>query len=173
VTEQNAYQLQTTTRNKGEIKMEIPTLSEEEKQKLFMEMWLGAMMGPMGFIMRKLGPDALEELNEEAAKGCAADMKERGVDDPLKFAMNYAVVNKNVFGSDVEVTGNPEKAVLDMKRCRNLEAALEFAEKGMPITKEQHCSGCIDGYFRRVAENLGFTLNVAFADKGCTMTVSK
>ena len=122
--------------------MEIPTLSDEEKQKLFMEMWLGAMMGPMGFIMRKLGPDALEELNAESAKGCAADMKERGIGDPLKFAMNYAVINKNVFGSDVEVTGNPEKAVLDMKRCSNLEAALEFAEKGMPITKEQHCSGC-------------------------------
>lgn len=153
--------------------MEIPTLSEDEKQELFMGMWLGAMMGPMGFIMRKLGPDALEELNEESAKGCAADMKERGVDDPLKFAMNYAVVNKNIFGSDVEVTGNPEKAVLNMKRCRNLEAALEFAEKGMPRTKEQHCSGCINGYFKRVAKNLGFTLDVEFTDKGCTMTVSK
>lgn len=153
--------------------MEIPTLSEEEKQKIFMEMWLGAMMGPMGFIMRKLGPEALEELNEEAAKGCAVDMQERGVDDPLKFAMNYAVINKNIFGSDVEVTGNPEKAVLDMKRCSNLEAALEFGEKGMPITKEQHCFGCINGYFKRVAENLGFTLDVEFTDKGCTMTISK
>ncbi len=153
--------------------MEIPTLSEEEKQKLFMEMWLGAMMGPMGFIMRKLGPEALEELNAEAAKGCAADMKERGVDDPLKFAMNYAIVNKNVFGSEVEVTGNPEKAILAMKRCSNLEAALQLVEKGMPITKEQHCSGCINGYFRRVAENLGFTLDVEFTDKGCTMTIGK
>ncbi len=153
--------------------MEIPTLSEEEKQKLFMEMWLGAMMGPMGFIMRKLGPEALEELSDEAGEHCAADMKERGVDDPLKFAMNYAVVNKNIFGSDVEVAGNPEKAVLNMKRCHNLEAALEFGEKGIPITKEQHCSGCIDGYFKRVAKNLGFTLDVAFTDKGCTMTISR
>jgi hypothetical protein len=153
--------------------MEIPALSEEEKQKIFMEMWLGAMMGPMGFIMRKLGPEALEELNEESAKGCAADLKERGVDDPLKFAMSYAVINKNIFGSDVEVTGDPEKAVLDMTRCRNLEAALQFAEKGMPITKEQHCFGCINGYFKRVAENLGFSFDVEFADNGCTMTVSK
>ena len=123
--------------------MEIPTLSEEEKQKLFMEMWLGAMMGPRGFIMRKLGPDAMEEANAESAASCAADLKVRGVEDPLKFAMNYAVVNKNIFGSDVTVEGTPEKVILDMKRCRNLEAALEFAEKGMPMTKEQHCSGCI------------------------------
>ena len=153
--------------------MEIPNLSEVEKQEIFMGMWLGAMMVPMGFIMRKLGPDALEELNDESAKGCAADLKERGVDDPLKFAMSYAVINKNVFGSDVEVEGTPEKAILDMKRCRNLEAALEFAKKGMPLTKEQHCSGCIDGYFKRVAKNLGFSLDVEYTDKGCKMSISK
>ena len=153
--------------------MEIPSLSEEEKQKLFTEMWLGLMMGPMGFIMRKLGPEALEELNEETAKGCAADMKARGVDDALKFALNYGVVNKNVFGCDVEVEGDPEKAILDVKRCSNLEAALQFAEKGMPMTMEQHCSGCINGYFKRVAANLGFTLDVEFSDKGCKMTISK
>lgn len=83
--------------------MEIPTLSEEEKQKIFMEMWLGAMMGPMGFIMRKLGPEAMEEANAESAASCAADLKGRDVDDPLKFAMSYAVINKNIFGSDVAV----------------------------------------------------------------------
>ncbi len=153
--------------------MEIPSLSEEEKQKLFMEMWLGAMMGSMGFIMRKLGPEAMEELNEEAAKHCAADLKGRGVGDALKFTMNYAVVNKNIFGSDVKVEGNPAKAILDMKRCRNLEAALRYSEKGMPMTKEQHCSGCINGYFKRVAENLGFNLDVEYTEKGCRMTISK
>jgi len=153
--------------------MEIPNLSEEEKQKIFMGMWLGAMMGPMGFIMRKLGPEAMEELNAESAASCAADLKARGVDDPLQFAMSYAVINKNIFGSEVAVEGTPEKAILDMKRCSNLEAALQFAEKGMPITKEQHCSGCINGYFRRVSENLGFTLDFESTDKGCTMTVSK
>jgi hypothetical protein len=153
--------------------MEIPTLGEEEKQKLFTEMWLGSMMGPMGFIMRKLGPEALEELNEEVARGCSVEMKGRGVDDALKFAMEYGVVNKNIFGSDVEVEGNPKEAILDVKRCSNLEVALRFAEKGMPVTKEQHCSGCINGYFKRVAKNLGFMLDVEFLDKGCKIRISK
>ncbi len=79
------------------LKRAIKKDSRDEKQKIFMGMWLGAMMDPMGFIMRKLGLDALEELNDESAKGCAADLKERGVDDPLKFAMSYAVINKNIF----------------------------------------------------------------------------
>jgi len=153
--------------------MEIPNLSTEEKQELFTEMWIGSMMGPMGFIMRKLGPEALEELNEEMAKGCSMEIAERGVDDALKFAMSYGVVNKNIFGSDVEVKGNPEKAILDVKRCSNLEVALRFAEKGMPVTKEQYCSGCINGYFKRVAKNLGFKLDVEFSDKGCKMTILK
>jgi len=153
--------------------MEIPTLLEEEKQKIFTEMWLGTMIGSMGFIMRKLGPGAMEELNDETAMQCAADMKARGVDNPLNFAMDYAVVNKNIFGSDVEVSGNPERVILDVKRCSNLEVALRFAEKGMPITKEQHCDGCINGYFKRVAKNLGFDMNVEFTDKGCKMIISK
>ena len=157
----------------GELKMEIPTLSEEEKQKIFTEMWFAVIMGSRGFILQKLGQEALEELNDESANGCATDMNGRGIDDALKFAMNYAVVNKNIFGSDVVVEGTPERAVLDTKRCSNLEAALEFAAKGMPITKEQHCAGCIDGYFKRVAKNLGFSLDVEFSDKGCKMTISK
>lgn len=153
--------------------MEIPTLSEKERQKMFTEMWLGSMMGHMGFILQKLGPGAIEELNNEAAKNCAMDLKVRGVNDPLKFAMDYGVVSKNIFGSDVLVEGDPEKAVLDVKRCSNLEAALRFAEKGMPITKEQHCSGCINGYLKRVAENLGFNMDTEFREKGCKITISK
>ena len=153
--------------------MEIPTLSEEEKQKIFTEMWLGTMMESIGFIMRKLGPEAMEELNNETATHCAADIKARGVDDPLKFAMDYAIVNKNIFGSDVEVSGNSERAILDVKRCSNLDAALGFAKKGMPITKEQHCGGCINGYFKRVAENLGFNMDVEITNKGCKMIISR
>ncbi len=153
--------------------MEIPTLLEEEKQKIFTEMWVGTMMGAMSFIMRKLGPEAMEESDDETTTQCAADMKARGVDDPLKFAMDYAVVNKNIFGSDVEVSGNSKRAILDVKRCSNLVVALKFAERRMPITKEQYCSGCVNGYFKRVAKNLGFNMNVEFTEKGCKMIISK
>ena len=45
-------------------------------------------MGPMGFIMRKLGQEAMDELDEETAEGCAKDMKEGDVDDALKFMLD-------------------------------------------------------------------------------------
>jgi hypothetical protein len=48
---------------------------------MFTEIWFGSMIGPMGFIIRKLGQDAQEELNEKVAKSCSNEMKGRGVDD--------------------------------------------------------------------------------------------
>ncbi|MDI6730692.1 MAG: hypothetical protein QMD06_04040 [Candidatus Altarchaeum sp.] len=153
--------------------MEIPTLSEEEKQKTFTEMWFGTMVGSMDFIMRKLGPEAMKKLNDETTNWCAADMKARGVDNPLKFAVDYAVVNKNIFDGNVEISGNSERAILDVKRRSNLEVALKFAEKEMLITKEHYCGGCVNGYFKRVAENLDFNIGVEFTKKRSNITISK
>jgi len=156
------------------VEMEIPILAEDERQRVFQEMWTGMMLGNIGFIMRKLGPDALEELNSEVASSCAADMNARGVDDPVKFAMNYAVVNKNVFGSGgVSVEGNADEAVLTTATCANLKTAMDFGSRGMPITKEEYCNGCINGYFKRVAKNLGFGLAAEFTDRGCRIKIHR
>ena len=153
--------------------MEVPVLPEKEKQKIFREMWMGAMMGYIGFIVEKLGIEAIEELNSLGAKKCALDLRSKGINDPLKFAMNYAVVNKNVFGSDVVVEGDENKAKLITIKCANLDTAMEFKEKGMPITREQHCDGCINGYFKKVAENLGLKLEAEFTENGCEITIEK
>jgi len=154
--------------------MEIPTLPEEERQRIFTQMWVGQMYGAIGFIMQKLGPQALEEYNEGVAKQSAEQFKAMGWDNPMGFAMAQAVTCKNVFGSEVEVLPSEDGSVtLDIKRCANLEAALEFAQKGGPITREQHCGGCINGYFKPVAEKLGLRLQAGFTDKGCKMTIRK
>jgi len=50
---------------------------------------------------------------------------------------------------------------------------MEFKEKGMPITREQHCDGCINGYFKKVAENLGLKLEAEFTENGCEITIEK
>jgi hypothetical protein len=36
--------------------MEIPTLPEKERQKMFTQIWVGQMYGVIGFIIEKLGP---------------------------------------------------------------------------------------------------------------------
>ncbi|MEA1869183.1 MAG: hypothetical protein U9N09_03400 [Euryarchaeota archaeon] len=44
--------------------MEIPTIPEPEKEKIFTRMWVGQLAGATGFIMQKLGTDVLEEYND-------------------------------------------------------------------------------------------------------------
>ena len=48
--------------------MEIPTLPEKERQKMFPQMWVGQMHGAIGFIMEKQGPQGWEEYNQRVAK---------------------------------------------------------------------------------------------------------
>jgi hypothetical protein len=95
-------------------------------------------------------------------------------DDPMGFVMSNAVVNKNIFGSDVDVIVNNDGSVtMDIKECSNLKVALEFAAKGVPVTKEDYCDGCMNGYFKLVAENLGLKFSGEFMEKGCKMTVAR
>ena len=154
--------------------MEIPTLPKKERQKMFTQMWVGQMYGAIGFIMEKQGPQGWEEYNQRAAKQSAEQFKAMGKDDSMGFAMTQAITCKNVFGSNVDVVPNEDGSVtLEIKECNNLKVALEFAEKRASITKNQHCGGCINGYFKPVAKNLRVNLAAEFTDKGCKMTIRK
>jgi hypothetical protein len=96
--------------------MEIPTLPEKERQRMFTQIWVGQMYGVISFIIEKLGPQALEEYNERGAKQSAEQFKAMGKDDPMGFAIAQAVSYKNVFGSDVDVVPNEDESVtLDIK----------------------------------------------------------
>jgi len=154
--------------------MEIPTLSEKEKQKMNCEIFVGNRYSEIGFIMQKWGPQILQEYTDYTATQAAEQFKAMGKDDSMGFAMAQAVSCKNLFGSEVDVIPNSDGSVtLDIKECANLKTALDFAKRGAPITKEQHCDGCIGGYFRPVSEKLGLKLEVEFTDKGCRQTYRK
>jgi hypothetical protein len=153
--------------------VEIPELSKEEIQKMGSEMLVGIMVGTGAYIRKKLGPEAEDELGTMAAQGCAMNLNALGVDTPLAYALHYATMSKNLNGSDVRVEGDSESAVLDTKMCATLKAAMEFKEKGMPITRVEYCRGCIDGYHQKVAANVGMNLNAMFTEYGCRMTITK
>ena len=87
------------------------------------------------------------------------------MDTPLKYALHYATMSKNLHGSGVEVKGNGERAILNMKTCATLTAAMEFKERGMPISRVEYCRGCIDGYHKKVAANIGLKLDAVFMEK--------
>ncbi len=151
--------------------VEIPELSKDEIQKIASEMFVGLTAGTGAFIRQKFGPDVEDELGTMAAQGCAMNLKSMGADTPLKYALHYATVSKNLHGSDVEVEGDEKSAILNMKMYATLKVAIELGGMGMPVSGEDYCHGCIDGYHKKVAGNLGLSLDATFTENGCRMTI--
>lgn len=153
-------------------KMEIPKLEEEEIQQLAAQHWTGFLLGTIGFIMQKLGPEGAKEFNVNGAKNSANALKAMGMDNPKSFAMNDATRWKNVYGSDISVKEDGDSAIIEHKKCACLTVTLELAKKGMPISKAQHCAGCIS-YYKSLLENLGMKLEPTLTDVGCVFRISK
>ena len=152
---------------------EIPELSKDECQKIASEMFVGFTAGTGAAIRQKFGPDADDELGTLAAQGCAMNLKSMGADTPLKYALHYATMSKNLHGSDVEVEGDENSAILNTKMCATLKVVMELGKTGMPVSREEYCRGCIDGYHKKVAANIGLKLDATFAENGCKMTIRK
>ena len=152
---------------------EIPELSKDECQKIASEMFVGFTAGTGAAIRQKFGPDADDELGTIAAQGCAMNLKSMGADTPLKYALHYATMSKNLHGSDVEVEGDGNSAILNTKMCATLKVAMELGRMGMPVSGEEYCRGCIDGYHKKVAANVGLKLDATFTENGCKMTIRK
>ena len=152
---------------------EIPELSKYEIQKIASEMFVGITAGTGAAIRQKFGADVEDEFGTIAAQGCAMNLKSIGMDTPLTYALYYAAISKNLFGSDVEVEGGEESAILNMTMCATLKVAIELGRMGMPVSGEEYCRGCIDGYHKKVAANIGLKLDATFTENGCKITIRK
>ncbi|MEA1997949.1 MAG: hypothetical protein U9N61_01300, partial [Euryarchaeota archaeon] len=64
-------------------------------------------------------------------------------------------------------------AIINMKMCATLKVAIELGKTGMPVSREDYCHGCIDGYHKKVAANLGLKLDATFTKNGCEMTIRR
>ncbi len=152
--------------------VEVPELTPEEGRKLAARAWVSGLYATMGFLAERLGPEAISDYSRYSAGLAALQLRQAGVSDSLSFALANATLFKNAYGSEVEVSGSPEEAELKLVRCANLEAALELAERGLPVERERHCAGCLN-YMRALAEELGLKLSGQLTEKGCTMKVRR
>ncbi|MCW3140003.1 MAG: hypothetical protein N2V71_05270 [Methanophagales archaeon] len=154
-------------------RMEIPTLSEEEKWEMMRELFVLNKQMDIGFIMQ-MGAEKMSEYSEMTAQRYADMLRAQGKDNAIGFAMSEAIVRKNLMGSDVEVDGNPNEATLNLKRDGFLMTAINLIKKGLlPISKEDFQRGCIEGYFKPRAEKLGMELDVEYTDEGYRIKIIK
>ncbi len=152
---------------------EIPELSKDECQKIASEMFVGITAGTGAAIRQKFGPGAEDEFGTMAAQGCAMNLESMGANTPLNYVLHYAAMSKNLFGRDVEVDCDVASAILNTKMCATLKIAMELGKMGMPVSREDYCRGCINGYHEKVAANIGLKLDAAFMEHGCKMTIRK
>lgn len=153
--------------------MKIPNLSEEEKWKMMREMFVMSNQMALGFIMQ-MGQEKISRYSEMASQQYVNMLRAQGKDNAIGFAMSEAIVRKNLMGSDVEVEGNPSEAILNIKKDGFLMTAMELRKKGiLSITKEEFQHGCIDGYFKPIADKIGLKLNVEYLPEGYRIKISK
>jgi len=153
--------------------MEVPTLSEEEKWEMMREIFVLNKQVDIGFIMQ-MGTEKMSEYTQMTAQQYADMLRAQGKDNAIGFAMNEAIVRKNLMGSDVEVEGNPGEATLNLKRDGFLMTAINLIKKGLlPISKEEFQHGCIEGYFKPRAEKLDLEMDVEYTDKGYGIKITK
>jgi len=155
--------------------MEIPTLSEKERQKMNCEMFVGNNYVVVSFIMQKLGPRGVKEYHEWLASAFRdvetdafwSEFKH----NPMGFAMTQATSHKKLYGSDVDVVPNTDGSVtLDIKECGLKKADVGCEKEGGPIKKAEQCDGCITD-LKLITERLEMKLRAEFADEGCKMTI--
>ena len=153
--------------------MEIPTLLEEEKWAMMREIFVLNKQADIGFIMQ-MGLEKMSEYSEMTSQQYANMLQAQGKDNAIGFALSEAIVRKNLMGSDVEVDGNPDEAILNLKRDGFLMTAINLIKRGLlPISKEDFQHGCIEGYFKPRAEKLGLELDVEYTDEGYGIKISK
>ncbi|RZN38353.1 MAG: hypothetical protein EF813_05010 [Methanosarcinales archaeon] len=152
---------------------EIPELSKDECQNIASKIFVGITAGTGAAIRQKFGPGAEDEFETMVAQGCAMNLESMGVNTPLNYALHYAAMSKHLFGSDVEVDGGVTSAILNTKMCATLKIAMELGKMGMPVSREDYCRGCITGYHKKVAANIGLKLDATFMENGCKITIRK
>ncbi len=152
--------------------MEIPELKKEETQKLAAQQWTSFLLGSVGFIAQKLGVEGAKEFTVSGAKNTANALKAMGINDPKSFAVSDATKWKNVYGSEISIEEDGNNAVINHKKCACLAVTLDLAKKGMPVSKEQHCAGCV-AYYKEVLGNLGMKLEPKLTEIGCVFKISE
>lgn len=152
---------------------DVPDIPLEQIQQRVVAMWMGSFYGSSGYVARKLGKRGLREFQELGARQVAATFKKLGLTEPGEIAMAIAVNDKNIFGSQVEVTEGEGWAEIRRSKCGLVEGAKSFAKVGASLIAKEHCKTCLESHWRRVFADLGMSVECENTEDGCIMKISR
>lgn len=152
---------------------DVPDIPLEQIQQRVVAMWMGSFYGSSGYVARKLGKRGLREFQELGARQVAATFKKLGLTEPGEIALAIATNDKNLFGSQVEVTEGEGWAEIRRSKCGLVEGAKSFAKVGASLIAREHCKICLESHWRRVFTDLGMSVECENTEDGCIMKISR
>jgi hypothetical protein len=122
-------------------------------------------------VLSKLGEQALTDYKAAARKLRVAHLKEQGVKTPLELATAMAEFEANVFGSQIEVSGDEKSATLNYIACAMWDAMVKVTNM-TPAEQEQAGKG-FQTCMQDLANEFGLKADMQMAEKTCAVTFTK
>jgi hypothetical protein len=110
------------------------------------------LFSAMDFIGKKYGQEALDAYRGQLVKTVASGYSTTDIQNPLHFANLMAQEMRNLYGDQVEVRGNANRAVLDRRSSRVYEQSCRLDLVG---DYASFCKNCSE-FHMAIAKELGF-----------------
>jgi len=131
------------------------------------------LLRPVWYIGDRQGEEAVEDFLDWWGKELSEELRDMGVRDHFELANWFAVRERQLYGTDVEVDGTDVSSTVTVRKCPRLACALEWKERARSnsparaITRKDYCRICTTVYLMSPAQGLGFGHQFEFTKTGC------
>ena len=119
----------------------------------------------------KQGEQAVADYQATARQFKVAHLKSLGVNNALELATALAEMEVNLFGSQIDISGDEKEATLTYNKC----AMWEAMKKLNPMTPEQEKEKAagFESCMQSLAQDLGLNATVKFEGETCAISFAK
>ncbi len=122
-------------------------------------------------VLSKISEEAVNEYKATARQFKVAHLKEQGVKTPLELVTAMAEFEANVFGSQIEISGDEKSATMNYLACGMWEA-IQKVTKMTPEEQEKAGKG-FQTCLQDLAHEFGLKADIQMAEKSCSVTFNK
>ncbi len=120
----------------------------------------------------KAGEQVLNDYQATARKFKVAQLKSKGVTNALELAKALAEMEVNLFGSQIDISGDEKEATLTYNQCAMWNAIKKF--NPMTPEQEQQMGAGFQACMQNLAKELGLNATVKFeGENTCAISFAK
>ena len=119
----------------------------------------------------KLGEQAMTELQNTSRQFKVAHLKSLGVSNALDLAKALAELEVNLYGSQIDISGDEKSATLTYNQCAMWEAMKKIGQ--FTPEQEEKMAGGFQSCMQSLAHELGLNATVKFEGETCAINFAK